>query len=80
MTACEFRPLLIALALTGCTDPAAEQAARDRDNARLTVIGDAAFYWRCEHEAVQLAGQCRALREAYERDYAAFIARYDAER
>jgi hypothetical protein len=71
-------PILIALLVAGCAGPVAHQAVRDREDARLTVLADAMFYWRCTHKAVVIAGECRPWREAYERDYAAFIAKYGA--
>jgi hypothetical protein len=67
---------LIAFALAACADPAAQQAAHDREDARLQVLGDAVFYWHCEHEPVVVAGACGRWREAYEHDYAAFMARF----
>ena len=67
---------LIALALAACADPVAEQAKREFDNAKLTVMADAAFYWRCTHQPVVMAGECREFSEAFERDFAAFKARY----
>ena len=67
---------LIVLALVACADPAAEQAKRDFDNAKLTVMADAAFYWRCSHQPVVMAGECREFSEAFERDRAAFVAKY----
>jgi hypothetical protein len=69
--------LVIALViLAGCADPAAEQAARERDDARLRVLGDAMFYWQCTHRPVQLAGECNRWRQAYDEDRAAFNAKY----
>jgi len=69
--------LLIACisALSSCVDPA-EQAQREREGARLAIAADAAFYWQCNHKAVIQAGECRRWREAYERDRAAFLAKY----
>ena len=69
---------LALLALVACADPAAEQARREREDARLTVLGDAMFYWRCTHQAVIEAGDCRQWSEAYERDRAMFRAKYGA--
>jgi hypothetical protein len=40
------------------------------------VLSDAVFYRRCEHDPVVVAGACESRREAYERDYAAFVARF----
>ena len=67
-----YRPVLalIAVALAGCADLAEPQTAPERADARLRVLADAAFYWKCTHQGVQLAGGCRVWREAYERDYA----------
>ena len=67
---------LLAPTLVACADPATEQAARDYEKAKLTVLGDAMFYWKCIHQGHQFSGECRPWREAYERDYAAFIAKY----
>jgi hypothetical protein len=64
---------LSALTLAACADPAAQQAAHDREDARLQVLGDAVFYWRCEHDPIVVAGACERWRVAYERDYAAFM-------
>jgi hypothetical protein len=72
-----FAWCLVAVAVAACADPAAQQATRDRENARLQVLADAVFYWRCEHDPVVVAGACDGWREAYERDYAAFMARFD---
>jgi hypothetical protein len=69
---------LITIALAACVDPAAQQDAREREDARLKVLGDAMFYRICINKPVQLAGECRPWREAYGRDYAAFIAQYGA--
>jgi hypothetical protein len=72
---------LVAAAVACCVDPAAEQARRQREDARLAVAADAAFYWQCAHKAVVQAGECRQWSEAYERDRAAFVAKYgDAKR
>lgn len=73
-----LRVLLLVLVLVGCADPIAERAARDREDARIAVLGDAMFYWQCAHKAVQTAGECRPWSEAFERDRAAFLARYGA--
>lgn len=64
------------LILTACADPVAQQASQAREDARLRVFGDAMFYWRCEHQAVIRAGECDQWSEAFERDRAAFVARY----
>ena len=73
-----YRPILalITIAIAGCADPAAEQARRERQADQINLFGDAATYYTCTHKAVQLAGECRRWREAYERDYAAFMAKY----
>jgi hypothetical protein len=68
--------LLITIAVAGCADPAAEQARRERQADQINLFGDAATYYTCTHKAVQLAGECRRWWEAYEHDYAAFIAKY----
>lgn len=73
---CERVLALVVLALASCIDPAAQQAARERDDARLIVLADAVFYWRCMHQAVVQAGECRQWSGAYERDKAAFVAKY----
>jgi hypothetical protein len=70
--------LAIAFGLAACADPVAEQAKRDHEAARLNVLGDAVFYWQCTHKAVQQAGECRRWSETYERDKAAFMAKYGA--
>jgi hypothetical protein len=70
-----FHVLLLIL-LAACADPAAEQAARERDDARLRVLGDAMFYWQCTHKPVQLAGECNRWRKAYDEDFAVFRAKY----
>ena len=70
-------PALIAVVLTTCADPAAQQAvSHDREDARLKVLADAMFYWRCAHQPVVMAGECKQWSEAYERDLAAFKAKY----
>jgi len=66
----------LALALIGCADPATEQAKREFEAAKLNLMAEAAFYWRCTHQAVVVAGDCRQWSEAYERDLAAFKAQY----
>jgi hypothetical protein len=66
-------PLIL---LAGCADPATDQATRERDDARLRVLGDAMFYWQCSHRPVQLAGECNRWRKAYDEDLAAFKAKY----
>ena len=66
----------LGLLLAGCVDPAAEEAKRDFDAAKLRLMGEVAFYWRCEHEPVVVAGECGQWSEAYERDLAAFKAKY----
>lgn len=68
--------LALALALVACADPAEQQAARDREDARLKVLGDAVFYWRCEHDPAVVAGGCNHWRAIYEHDYAVFMARF----
>lgn len=65
-----------ALTLAACADPAAEQMRRQREADQIKLFADAATYYTCAHKAVQLAGECRGWQEAYERDYAAFIAKY----
>jgi hypothetical protein len=54
----------------------AEQVTNDRGDARLTLLADAVFYRRCTHQPRQVAGECRPWQEAYERDLAAFKAKY----
>ena len=71
-----LRYLVLAGSLVACADPAAEQAARERDLARIQVLGDAMFYYRCTHQAHQFAGECKRWEKDYEDDYAAFIAKY----
>jgi hypothetical protein len=67
---------LALILLAGCADPVADQAARERDNARLRVLGDAMFYWQCSHKPVQLAGECTRWRKAYDEDLATFKAKH----
>jgi hypothetical protein len=55
---------------------AAEQAEREREDARLAVLADAAFYWQCTQKAVVQAGECRRWSQAHERDCAAFMEKY----
>ena len=62
----------VLLALAACADPAAQA----REDARLRVLGDAMFYWRCEHQVVVRVGECDAWSEAFERDRSAFVAKY----
>ena len=50
--------------------------AREREAARIQVLGNAMFYYRCTHQAHQFAGECRRWVKDYEDDYAAFIAKY----
>lgn len=68
--------ILITLALAGCAHPVAEQATQGREDARLNVLANAMFYWRCTHQRVVTAGECRPWQEAYEHDHAAFIGKY----
>jgi hypothetical protein len=75
LTRCVFS-LAIVVAAAACADPAAEQTAREREAARIQVLGDAMFYYRCTHQAHQFAGECDRWRKAYEEDYAAFIGKY----
>jgi hypothetical protein len=65
-------PLIL---LAACTEPVAPKTQLPEDT-RLTVIADAMFYYRCTHKPVQVAGECRPWLEAYQRDYAEFIAKY----
>jgi hypothetical protein len=78
MTATALRAFaaLVLIALAGCADPATERAKREREDARLAVLGDAVFYWRCAHQAVVEAGGCWQWSEAYERDKAALLAKF----
>jgi len=62
----------LGIALVGCADPAAEKAARERDDFRLRVLADAMFYWRCAQQPVVVAAECDGWREAYERDLAKY--------
>jgi hypothetical protein len=66
---------LLAVVLVGCANPVS-QADRERGDTRLAVMADAAFYWQCTHKTVVTAGECRQWSEAYERDRAAFVAKY----
>jgi hypothetical protein len=66
----------VLFAIAGCADPAAEQAKRAQEAERFNLIAEALFYRSCASQAVQIAGQCRPWREAYERDLAAFKAKY----
>jgi hypothetical protein len=68
--------LATVLTLAACADPADEQMTRQREADQITLFGGAAAYYSCTHKAAQLAGECRRWREAYERDYAAFVAKY----
>jgi hypothetical protein len=68
--------LAVVASVAACVDPATEQAAREREIARVQVLGDAMFYYRCTHQAHQFAGECRRWEKAYEDDYAAFVAKY----
>jgi hypothetical protein len=71
--------VLAVAVLTGCADPTEHRPLSERDNARLKVIADAAFYYGCTRKVVQAAGECRPWREAYEKDYASFMAKYGSE-
>lgn len=64
-------PILLP-AVAACPDPAAQA----REDAKVKVLGDAMFYWRCEHQVVVRAGKCRQWSEAFERDRASFVAKY----
>lgn len=68
--------MILAVILGGCADPAAERAMREQEDARLAVLADAMFYWRCTHQPVVRAGECRQWSEAFDRDRSAFIAKY----
>jgi len=63
------------LMLAACADTAAD-LRRERETDQIKLFADAAAYYSCTHKAVQIAGECRRWREAYERDYAAFMAKY----
>ena len=76
MTLPPFALVICALFLTGCADPVAQQAVREREDARLKVLGDAVFYWRCAHQPIVNAAECQQWTEAYHRDLAAFVAKY----
>jgi hypothetical protein len=73
-----YRPLLALaiLAVAACADPGAQRVVREREDARLQVLADAMFYWRCEHDPVVIAGECQHWSDAYKRDRAVFIANY----
>ena len=71
--------VLVAVLLAGCADVPEHRPLSERDNARIKVIGDAAFYYGCTRKPVQVAGECRPWREAYEKDYASFMAKYGSE-
>lgn len=68
--------VIAALFLTSCVDPAAQQAVRERQDARLKVLGDAVFYWRCAHQPIVNAAECQQWTEAYQRDLTTFVAKY----
>ena len=68
--------LMMVLVLAACADPATERTVQEREDARLRVLGDAMFYWRCMHQPVVQAGKCQDWRDAYNRDLAAFRASY----
>jgi hypothetical protein len=76
MSRSNMMAVLVLIAAAGCADPVAEQAKREREDARLVVAADAAFYYQCTHKAVVQAGECRRWSEAFERDRAAFTAKY----
>lgn len=65
----KLSPILL-LAVAACADPTAQA----REDAKVRVLGDAMFYWQCEHKAVVVAGECEQWRAAYNRDVAALRA------
>ncbi len=66
----------VAHVLVACADPAAEQSKCDREAAQFNVIADAMFWRACLKRTTQYAGDCRKMREDYERELAAFKAKY----
>jgi hypothetical protein len=61
--------MLCGLTVAGCADP----VAREREDARLTLLGDAVFYWRCAHQPVVQAATVDSCRSPLRQQRTNFV-------